>query len=153
MKKYLLLFVILSFFFCNTAIADFYKWEDEKGNTQITDYPPPKEKSAKDIQIHKNQTEDSTNLPSEDDQKTSPKNKPSVVLYTKNDCSDCDKAREYLQSKNISFTEYNMDTDKKAAAQRKEIDDGEDVPFAVINKKYVYGFTENVYDKALKPNP
>jgi glutaredoxin len=150
MKKCLLLFVLLSFFLCQTAMADFYKWVDEKGETQITDFPPPQDKVAKDVEIHKSPTVDLTNKENADD---SAKKKINVVLYTKNDCADCDKAREYLKSKNIAFTEYNMDYDKEAAAKRKEVDDGDDVPFAVINKSRVFGFKESVYDKALKVEP
>jgi glutaredoxin len=155
MKKYLLLFILLSFCLCKIANADYYKWVDENGNTQITDYPPPENKPAKDVQIHKYQAEDSANL--QDDQKSSAKNKTkkvaNVVLYTKNDCIDCDKARDYLTSKNIPFIEYNMDKDKKASIQRKAFDDSDDVPFAIINKNNVFGFSESVYDKVLKVQP
>jgi len=87
------------------------------------------------------------------DAKSKAQKKPDVTLYTKNDCADCDKAREFLKSKNFSFTEYNMDKDKTAAAKRKDIDYSEDVPFAIINKNHVYGFSESVYNRALKPSP
>ena len=154
MKKYLFLFILLSFCLCKTATADFYKWVDEKGNTQITDYPPPQDKSIKDVQIDKYQPEDSTDLQKADDStKNKSKKKIDVVIYTKNDCRDCDKARNFLNSKNIPFTEYNMDTDKNAVVKRKELDSGDDVPFAIINKNQVYGFSESVYDKALKMEP
>lgn len=148
MKKYLLFVVLLSLFLCGTAMADFYQWEDEKGEMQITDYPPPQDKAAKNVQVHKTPAEDLTGVKDE-----TPKKEPDVILYTKNDCKECDKAREFLQSKNIPFTEYNMDEDKNAAAKRKKEDDGDDVPFAVINKNHVYGFSEPVYLKALKPKP
>ena len=160
MKKYLLLLMLIFFFLYGTANADFYKWEDENGTTQITDYPPPQGKSAKNVQVHKNETDNLTDLQSTEEQessskdnKTKAKKKPEIVLYTKNDCSDCDKAREFLKSKNIPFTEYNTDNDKTSRARRKEIDDTEDVPFAIINKNHVYGFTESVYNRALKLNP
>jgi glutaredoxin len=154
MKKYILLFILLSFCLCKTAIADFYKWEDEKGNTQITDYPPPENKSAKDVQIHKYQPEDPTDMQNTDNSTNNKsKKEPDVVLYTKNDCKDCDKARNFLNSQNIPFTEYNMDTDKNAVVKRKELDSGDDVPFAIINKYQVYGFSEATYGKALKKTP
>ena len=98
------------------------------------------------------QNEEEQKTSSKDNKSKSQKN-PEVVLYTKNDCIDCDKAREFLTSKNISFTEYNMDNDKTSAARRKEVDDTEDVPFAIINRNQVYGFSESVYNKALKLNP
>ena len=160
MKKYLLLLMLLFLFLYGTANANFYTWEDENGATQITDYPPPQGKSAKDVQVHKYESDNLTGLQSEEEQKSSSKDKksksqknPEVVLYTKNDCKDCDKAREFLKSKNISFTEYNMDTDKTTAAKRKDIDDSEDVPFAIINRNQVYGFSESVYNRALQLTP
>jgi glutaredoxin len=160
MKKYLFLLILSFFFLYGTVNATFYTWEDENGATQITDYPPPQGKSAKDVQVHKYDPDNLTDLQSAEEQGSSDKDnksksqkKPEVVLYTKNDCNDCDKAREFLKSKNIPFTEYNMDTDKTSAARRKEVDDSEDVPFAIINKNHVFGFSENVYNKALKPSP
>jgi glutaredoxin len=157
MKKYLVLFVLLSAFLCQTAMADLYKWTDEKGEIQITDYPPPESRNIKNVQVYKAPSEDLTNSQNDADQKSSSIDKAGkekdVVLYTKNDCSDCDKAREYLKSKNVPFTEYNVDIDKNAAIQRKKIDDSEDVPFAIINKNQVFGFTESIYNKALKLNP
>ena len=157
MKKYLVLVVLLSAFLCQTAMADLYKWIDEKGEIQITDYPPPENKNVKNVQIYKASSEDLINSQNDADQKSSSKDKAGkekdVVLYTKNNCGDCDKAREYLKSKNVPFTEYNMDTDKNAAIQRKKIDDSEDVPFAIINKNQVFGFTESIYNKVLKQNP
>jgi glutaredoxin len=150
MTKYLLLFITLFFMFCTTAQADFYKWEDKNGNIQITDYPPPA-KSGKKVQVlkydpYKQEEEQGT---SKDEQKK----ESDVVLYTKDSCNDCDKAREFLKSKNILFTEYNTDTNKEAAKKRKSIDNSEDVPFAIINKNQVYGFSESIYSRILKIKP
>jgi len=160
MKKYLFLLMLLFLFLNGTVNADFYTWEDENGAKQITDYPPPPGKSAKDVQVHKYESDNLTDLQSEEEQKSVSKDNksksqkpPEVVIYTKNDCIDCDKARDFLKSKNIPFTEYNMDNDKTSRARRKEIDDSEDVPFAIINKNHVYGFSESVYNKVLKPIP
>jgi len=156
MKKCALFIIPILFFLYGTANADFYKWEDESGATHITDYPPPQAKSPKNVQIHK---DSSVNSAADDEQeasrdaKSKAQKKPDVTLYTKNDCADCDKARDFLKSKNVSFTEYNMDKDKTTAAKRKDIDDSEDVPFAIINKNHVYGFSESVYNRALKPSP
>ncbi|HUN53979.1 MAG TPA: glutaredoxin family protein [Smithella sp.] len=156
MKKYLLLFGLLSVFLSQTAMADLYKWVDEKGEVQITDYPPPESKNVKNVQVYKAPPENPANSQNDTDQtlsKDKAEKGKEVILYTKNDCRDCDRAREFLKSKNIPFTEYNMDTDVNAAAQRKKIDDSQDVPFAIIDKSQVFGFSETVYNKALKLNP
>lgn len=150
MKKYSLFLILSLFLLYSTAYADFYTWEDENGATQITDYPPPVEKSVKGMQIHKSGTEDLQGEAMSKEGKTKTGEKNDVVLYTKNNCKDCDNARAYLTSKNISFTEYNMDTDKDSAVKRKAIDNSEDVPFAIINKNQIYGFSESVYKRVLK---
>ncbi len=151
MTKHILLFITLFFIFAGTAQADLYKWEDENGIIHITDYPPPA-KSGKNIRLHK---QDAPVQEKEEQEisNTEQKKGPSVVLYTKDSCSDCDTAREFLKSKNISFTEYNTDTNKEAAKKRKLIDDSDDAPFAIINNNHVYGFSEMVYNKALKAKP
>ena len=151
MTKHLLFLTVLFFFLFSTANADFYTWEDESGVTHITDYPPPQTSSPKSVQIHKNESDNASIAQNEDASKN--QRKSDVTLFTKNDCKDCDKAREFLQSQNISFTEYNMDTDSNAVARRKDIDDSEDVPFAIINRSHVYGFSETVYNKTLKLFP
>jgi glutaredoxin len=154
MKKCILFLILLFFCLCNTATADYYKWVDENGNTQISDTPPPENKSAKDVEVHKAPApEEPANLQNENDSAKNKPKLPSIILFTKNDCNDCDKARDFLQSKKLAFTEYNMDTDKNAVAKRKELDSGDDVPFAVINKSHVFGFSESVYNKVLKMEP
>jgi glutaredoxin len=133
------------------AQADYYKWEDENGNINITDYPPPANSGNK-IKVHKHDSA----VQIEEEQgisKAGQKKDPDVVLYTKNSCNDCDKAREFLKSKNILFTEYNTDINKEAAKKRKTIDDSDDAPLAIINKDQVYGFSENIYNKVLKVKP
>jgi Glutaredoxin and related proteins len=159
MTKYLLFLMTLVFVFYGAANADFYKWEDETGAVHITDYPPP-DKSSKKVEVHKDQGDNTSTQQGEEEQeapfkdsKSKKNKKPEVTLYTKDECKDCDNAREFLKSKKISFKEYNMDKDKDAVAQRKEIDNSEDVPFAIINRTQVYGFSESVYNRALQLTP
>jgi glutaredoxin len=146
MVKYLLLFMSLLLFFCTSAQADFYKWEDENGNVQITDYPPPIK--GKKVKIHKFDPSEEQETPKEGQKK-----EPDVILFTKDSCNDCNKAREFLKSKNILFTEYNIETDKEAAKRRKAIDNSEDVPLAIIDRNQIYGFSESIYSRILKIKP
>lgn len=142
--------VIFVFMVGRTAMADFYSWENEKGEIIMSDSPPPTDAMVRDIQIHQSRAEEYSNAPAEE---ATAAKKADVLIYTKNDCPDCEKARGFLNSRNIPFTEFNMDTDVNAAIKRKEIDDGEDVPFAIINRNHVYGFSESVYDRVLKMEP
>jgi hypothetical protein len=39
--------------------------------------------------------------------------KQTIILYTKNGCADCDKARDFLTDKKTTFIEYNIDLDRR----------------------------------------
>ncbi len=148
MKVYLSLVLSFLFITATVAFADFYTWEDENGTVHITDYPPPQIKTAPGVKVYKQEgPEELEKAPLVEEKK------PEIILYTKNDCEECDKAKAFLRSRNLPFTEHNMDLDPAAAAQRKELDDSEEVPFAVINRVQVYGFSETVYNRALKLIP
>jgi glutaredoxin len=157
MTKYLLLMTVLVFFICSTANADFYKWEDENGNIHISDTPPPA-RSGKKVRVYKSVPDSSAATGDEENQTGSQKSKSkkepaAVILYTKNNCNDCNKAREFFKSKNVIFTEYNIENDKEADRKRKEIDNSDDVPLAIIDKNNVYGFSESIYNRLLKIKP
>ena len=144
MKKYLLLLAVM-IMMVEPANADLYTWEDEPRVLHITDYPPPQNIKKQKIKYFEE------SMTKADQSSAKKEKKADIVLYTKNDCPDCDKAKNFLNSKELVFTEYNMDEDKTAVEKRKGIDDGTDVPFAVINRNQVYGFSEAVYNRALKP--
>lgn len=151
MARYLpLLFTVFVLIFYSTAQADFYKWEDENGNLHITDYPPPP-KSGKKIHVYKDNS--AAQREAQQEEEKARQKEYDVVIYTKNSCPDCDKARNFLKSKKIPFTEYNTDKDKEAAQKRKSLDDSDEAPFAIINKNQVYGFSEAVYNKVLQIKP
>jgi glutaredoxin len=155
MTKIILFLLTVFFILAGMANADFYKWEDENGDIHITDYPPPA-KSGKKLHIYKFDSDSPAAMPAEDQQTANnlkAKKEAAIILFTKNNCDDCDKAREFLKSRKALFTEYNIDNDPSAAQRRKEIDDSSDVPFAVINKNQVYGFSGSVYERALKLRP
>lgn len=149
MKKHLFFLLALILVFAGTVYADFYTWEDESGVSHITDYPPPQNQKSKSVKVYR---DGGTETKSGQEENEALK-KPVITLYTKNDCPDCVKAKEFLNSKKLAFTEVNMDIDKAAAEKRKEIDDSGDVPFAIINRSHVYGFSEAVYNRVLKSLP
>jgi glutaredoxin len=154
MTKIIFTLLAVIFLAAGMADADFYKWEDENGDVHITDYPPAK--TGRKMQVYKFQSANPSAQPAENQQGAKDikaKNEAGILLFTKNACDDCDRAREFLKSRNVPFTEYNTENDQSAARKRKEIDDSGDVPFAIINKQQVYGFSETVYDRALKLKP
>lgn len=148
MKRRLFFLLALIMAFAGVAVAEYYTWEDESGNIHIADYPPAQNLKVRNLKVFEQDIGQVSGVPDKPPEKT-----PEIILYTKNNCPDCDKAREFLKSKQMPFTEYNMDQDPAAVEKRKEIDDNTDVPFAIINKNQVYGFSETVYNRALKPAP
>ena len=44
---------------------------------------------------------------------------------------------------------YDVEKDKEAAARKKELSGRSGVPFAVINGKKIYGYSEDAYARAL----
>ncbi|MCP4748124.1 MAG: DUF4124 domain-containing protein [Desulfobacteraceae bacterium] len=73
-----------------------------------------------------------------------------VELYVKGSCKDCEQAKDYLRSNKISFTEYDTEKDARAAGRRRNIDNRNGDPLAVINGKIVIGFSKESYQRALK---
>ncbi|MRR17687.1 MAG: glutaredoxin family protein [Deltaproteobacteria bacterium] len=145
MKKHWLFPLAFVIALAAPAWADFYTWEDESGVTHITDYPPPANQKSQNVRIH-----EKSSPSGQADPQAQKETIAAITLYTKNDCPECDRARDFLNARNLTFREYNMDNDQTAAVKRKEIDNSTEVPFAVINRNQVYGFSEAVYDRVLK---
>jgi glutaredoxin len=164
MLKLCLSVIFIIFLIQGIAIADFYTWEDENGNIQITDYPPPT-KSVKNIKVHKNDTDSSDNsISPKESKKNEPKKissqnsniKPAenhdIVLYTTSWCPSCKKARNFFISRNIPFTEYDVEKDNNAAQMFKQLNNRGGVPFAIINGQSILGYSESAYESALQKN-
>jgi glutaredoxin len=46
---------------------------------------------------------------------------------------------------------YDIEKDGDAAKRKERLSPGKGVPFAVINGKKIYGFSEEIYSQALGP--
>jgi len=72
-----------------------------------------------------------------------------VEIYITDWCPYCAKAVKFLQTNNIRYVAYDIEKDSKAAERKKELSGRKGVPFAIINGKKIYGFSEESYSKAL----
>lgn len=157
MFKLFLPIVLMLLIFSGFARADFYKWEDEEGNIHITDYPPPS-KSVKKFKVHETESNADLTAGTSAPKKTVPdrpyREKPrtlnEVILYTTSWCPYCKKAKEFFRSKNIDFTEYDVEQDREAARRKKSLDPGGGVPFAIVNGQSISGYSPAAYEAALK---
>ena len=162
MLKSFLLLITLLFVFQGAASAEYYKWEDENGNINITDYPPPT-KSAKNVEVHKSDPESGDVSPSTQetgqtqpkaassgDTDVKPRKSHEVILYTTSWCPYCKMAKEFFKSRNIYFTEYDIEKDRDAAERKKRLDSKSGVPFAIINGQQIHGYSPSAYERALQ---
>lgn len=162
MLKIWLFLIFFIFLAQGIAVADFYTWEDENGNIQITDYPPPP-KLLKKVKVHKSESDSSNDSMArkeskkDESKKISPQDsyvKPTenqdVILYTTSWCPSCKRARDFFISRNISFTEYDVEKDRDAAQAFKQLNDRGGVPFAIINGQSILGYSQRAYENALQ---
>ncbi len=117
-----------------------YKWVDKDGTIHLVDTPP---------------LGGSQETPATDDspRKQLRKSAVSVEIYTVSWCSYCRQAREYLRSRGIAFTEYDVEKDKDASVRAKRLNPEGGVPVAVINGKVIRGFSSAAYDRAFAGQP
>ncbi len=63
-----------------------------------------------------------------------------ITMYTKSQCPNCVSAKTLLKSKNLEFTEVNLDDDSKRAEFNLLYPDVRQMPQIFINNQRVGGF-------------
>lgn len=71
-----------------------------------------------------------------------------VVVYTSNTCPYCTLAKNYLDEKDVSYTEKNVQTDKVARQELMNMGHM-GVPVLVIDGEEIVGFDKDKIDDAL----
>lgn len=142
-KKIIPFYLMSALLFLHFSVmADVYKWTDESGNVHYGDKPAEHIK-AKPIDITINRY-GAINYP-ETSSHTKTTAQPKVVMYSTSWCGYCKKARKHFTSKNIAFTEYDIE---KNARAKKEYDalNGRGVPVILVGKQRMNGFTASRFD-------
>lgn len=158
----ILSWVLIGFFiFSGHTQAEIYKWVDENGVVQFSDKPPAQRngnQGVTSVDIPRHAPSDSGDTEKQegnisfgvsDKAKAMFQSAPKVELFTTSWCPYCEKARKYLGSRGIRYTEYDIEKDQVAARRKRELGSTKGVPFAVINGKKVQGFSEQAYARAL----
>jgi glutaredoxin 3 len=65
-----------------------------------------------------------------------------VVIYTKNHCPFCIRAKQLLQAKGVDFEEHNMEDQAEELEQLKNRTGLRTVPQIFINDQLIGGFTD-----------
>lgn len=130
------------------ALAQQYRWIDDKGRVQYTDTPPPA--SAKGVQ-----RKDFGSKPGgapESAQSSAlaaaVKSHP-IRLYTIEDCAvGCAEARNHLNKRGVPFTEVRV-SDEKSRRELIKISGGTYVPVIWVGRRVHMGFGAEDYDNIL----
>jgi glutaredoxin len=77
---------------------------------------------------------------------------PQVEIFTTSWCPYCTKATGFLRANGITFVEYDVEKDAKAAQRLHELTGRGGVPFAIINGRKIHGWSEEAYKRALGLN-
>ncbi|MCX8029395.1 MAG: glutathione S-transferase N-terminal domain-containing protein [Brevinematales bacterium] len=72
-----------------------------------------------------------------------------VKVYSTPSCPYCNMLKNYLRSKGISFTDYDVSRDENKAMEMVRISGQMGVPVVVINGKVIVGFNKPLIDKLL----
>lgn len=71
-----------------------------------------------------------------------------VILYSKDNCPYCDKAKNLLKMKAIEFIEYKLDKDFNRDSLLEMFPHAKTFPVITVDKKHIGGYNE-LYDLLL----
>ncbi len=134
-------------FAAGAALAQSYRWIDEKGQVQYSDTPPPP--SAKGVQKQKPPPappKDAELVPFE--LQLAMKDYP-VTLYTTPSCKEaCSLARDALNARSVPFKEVQV-YDEKSNEELKKVSGSNEVPVMTVGSTVQKGFEKGAFDALL----
>jgi glutaredoxin len=140
MRAFLILLAVSMALSVQTASAQkLYKWVDSQGNVSYHDRPPPANSSIS-VQEKRIRSKGGAAADAGDDAAQ----KSPVVLYAVPKCSSCEQARQYLKSRNIPFTDKNVEGDLKVQQELKEKSGSLSVPTIMVGSKVMTGYLESL---------
>ena len=114
------------------AGAGVYRWTDEQGRVHFGDAPPP-ERQAEGVELRYNQM-GSTPVP-----EGMLDRRAAVVMYSAAWCGVCRRAKSFLQSRGVAFSEYDIETSRKGREDYRRLR-GTGVPIIMVGEQRMNGF-------------
>lgn len=131
--------------FAFAALAQQYRWLDEKGRVHYSDVPPPS--SARDVQ--KKNLRGNAVAPQQSYALGRATREAPVTLYTHPICKEqCQLARDVLHQRAVPFSEV-VANDPDKVEQLKQVSGGDAVPILVVGKQVVKAVSAAAYNQAL----
>lgn len=73
-----------------------------------------------------------------------------IVIYSADWCSYCTEAKNYLDNRDISYDERDINKDPSALAELLAINNGQvSIPVIKINDRIIHGFSPQAIDQEL----
>lgn len=164
LNRVVFIFLFAGVWLCFTGVtpAAIYKWVNENGVVSYQDSPPPTGTKVKILP-------ESPALPATPAPQTqvaspalpvpsvitrsAPRSAPKVEIYMTSWCRYCKKAKSFFNARGISYTAYDIEKDRAAAARMARLNPGGGVPLTVIDGQVIRGFSESAYSAALQNRP
>ncbi len=73
----------------------------------------------------------------------------SVIIYSTPTCPYCKRAKEYLSQKGISYTDYDVASDRDKAKEMIQKSGQMGVPVILVDDQLVAGFNQSKLDELL----
>lgn len=127
--------------------VELYRWKDENGRIHFSDKPPPKEKIEKfNIKVKSYSgpaTVSTHNVEAAVEDK--------VIIYLTEWCPYCKQAKDYMDSKAISYREYDIEKSKRAERAFKKLG-GKGVPLILVGNMKMQGFNPGKLNNMINKN-
>lgn len=72
-----------------------------------------------------------------------------IVVFTASECPWCQKTKDYLRSKQVEFTEINVEADIKGREELLALTSQLNIPVLKINDQIITGFDRQKIDEQL----
>ena len=128
------------------AAAGIHKWHDKDGHTYFGDQPP----TATTSTVVKVKTNVYTSPSIEVLSKPPTHAEAQVVMYSAAWCGYCRKARNYFNSHQVAFSEYDIETSEKGQRDYQQLG-ARSVPVILVGEQRLNGFTPAAFESIYKP--
>ena len=130
-----------------TAAADIHQWHDKNGQIHFGDRPPGDTTSI----VVKVKTNVYTSPSIEALSKAPSHAEEQVVMYSASWCGYCRKARNYFNSHDVAFSEYDIETSEKGQRDYQQLG-ARGVPVILVGERRLNGFTPAAFESIYKPH-
>jgi glutaredoxin len=126
------LVLLLTFFIVPLWAGGVYRWTDAAGRVHFGDAPPV-ERQAEGVELRYNEMGSTPVPPGMFDSSRA------VAMYSATWCGVCRKAKAFLQSRDVPFSEYDVETSRKGRVDYQRLR-GTGVPIILVGEERMNGF-------------